>query len=681
MTSHGPATSGGSHEGNLLSIARTQSPVPLPLPPPLPSSSSALPPSPAASDDSGFLPPPRPRFTRSSTGSSSFRSSERSFLLPGSGQSTPSAGGSFSRPASVFSLADDSRYPLPAFGHETHDFSRPASTYRDDEEGPPSPSPAIAGADELNYGEDWDDALHDPDDSKNQRGGISTRGLWNILTIVLIVLLILGVFAIYPLADYAVHNGARTAISNNVRVNSTGQIPKTPTAPKRPLIDPETPTAALTRIGHDQQQYNLVFSDEFNKPNRTFKPGDDPFWEAVDLWYGVTQDLEWYDPGQVTTGDGKLRIKLEKVDPKTNHNLDLKSGMLQSWNKFCFTGGYIEISAQLPGSVHTTGYWPGAWLMGNLARPGYPATTDGTWPYSYDTCDVGTRPNQTNGDGTPAAAYNVPAPYGQLGKNFDLSWLPGQRLSACTCTGEDHPGPIVQDDTGSRFKGRGAPEIDIIEAQICPGVRGGCASQSAQFAPFTAEYAPNMDGILIFNDPSTELNTFRGSPTQQAISALTNVSYADYASSGTGHFGTWGMEYAPEVTDPSSGYITWNSDGTPTWLMNGVSIGPDGPTEIGQRLIAQEPMSIVFNLAVSHTFGTFDVDQLTFPAEFLIDYVRVYQRDGSPASAASCDPPDYPTAAYIKKHEAAYTDTQVTSWKMAGYTQPKSSKIEGCTAS
>lgn len=34
--------------------------------------------------------------------------------------------------------------------------------------------------------------------------------------------------------------------------------------------------------------------------------------------------------------------------------------------------------------------------------------------------------------------------------------LPGQRVSACTCKGEDHPGPVVT-------KGRGAPEIDAIE--------------------------------------------------------------------------------------------------------------------------------------------------------------------------------------------------------------------------
>lgn len=28
-----------------------------------------------------------------------------------------------------------------------------------------------------------------------------------------------------------------------------------------------------------------------------------------------------------------------------------KSGMLQSWNKFCFTGGIIEVDVQFPGNL------------------------------------------------------------------------------------------------------------------------------------------------------------------------------------------------------------------------------------------------------------------------------------------------------------------------------------------
>lgn len=33
-----------------------------------------------------------------------------------------------------------------------------------------------------------------------------------------------------------------------------------------------------------------------------------------------------------------------------NHALNYKSGMLQSWNKFCYTSGYIEVSVVLPGA-------------------------------------------------------------------------------------------------------------------------------------------------------------------------------------------------------------------------------------------------------------------------------------------------------------------------------------------
>ncbi len=36
------------------------------------------------------------------------------------------------------------------------------------------------------------------------------------------------------------------------------------------------------------QEWDLVFSDEFNVDGRTFYPGDDPYWEAADLHYWQT---------------------------------------------------------------------------------------------------------------------------------------------------------------------------------------------------------------------------------------------------------------------------------------------------------------------------------------------------------------------------------------------------------
>ena len=39
------------------------------------------------------------------------------------------------------------------------------------------------------------------------------------------------------------------------------------------LIDKDTPNDAKTRTGFDGQQYDLVFSDEFNVEGRSFYPG------------------------------------------------------------------------------------------------------------------------------------------------------------------------------------------------------------------------------------------------------------------------------------------------------------------------------------------------------------------------------------------------------------------------
>ena len=61
--------------------------------------------------------------------------------------------------------------------------------------------------------------------------------------------------------------------------------------------------------------------------------------------------------------------------------------MVQSWNKLCFTGGLVEVSAVPPGNPYTGGLWPALWLMGNLARATYVGSSDWVWPWSYDRCE------------------------------------------------------------------------------------------------------------------------------------------------------------------------------------------------------------------------------------------------------------------------------------------------------
>ncbi|KAF7300832.1 GH16 domain-containing protein [Mycena kentingensis (nom. inval.)] len=155
------------------------------------------------------------------------------------------------------------------------------------------------------------------------------------------------------------------------------------------MIDVDTPEEFHTiQSYHDPtQQLELVFSDEFETEGRTFYPGDDPYWEAVDLHYWSTSDLEWYDPAQVTTRTGALEITMDAIpdsDISQNHNMSYRSGMLSTWNKMCFTGGLILTSGNLPGTTNVKGLWPAVWTMGNLGRAGYGATLEGMWPYSYD---------------------------------------------------------------------------------------------------------------------------------------------------------------------------------------------------------------------------------------------------------------------------------------------------------
>lgn len=141
------------------------------------------------------------------------------------------------------------------------------------------------------------------------------------------------------------------------------------------LIDLETPREAYNKADYvNGNSWQLIFSDEFNTDGRTFYPGDDPYWEAVDLHYWETNNLEWYDPAAVTTLNGSLQITLSRKD---THGLDFQGGMVSTWNKFCFTGGLIETSVVLPGINNVMGLWPAVWTMGNLGRAGYGASLEG----------------------------------------------------------------------------------------------------------------------------------------------------------------------------------------------------------------------------------------------------------------------------------------------------------------
>lgn len=190
------------------------------------------------------------------------------------------------------------------------------------------------------------------------------------------------------------------------------------------LIDADTPSDKYSIISNSGAKWELVFSDEFEQDGRTFYPGDDPYWEAADFHAWATNDMEYYDPRQLTTKDGKLCVSgssvtrgdkglgltgrppsIIELSNKPSHDLNYTGGSMQTWNKFCFTGGRLEgasiaswllvcapvlyangspprlhaASVRLPATSEVYGLWPAFWTMGNLGRVGYGGTLEGLW--------------------------------------------------------------------------------------------------------------------------------------------------------------------------------------------------------------------------------------------------------------------------------------------------------------
>ncbi|KAL7410477.1 beta-glucan synthesis-associated protein-domain-containing protein [Mrakia frigida] len=540
-----------------------------------------------------------------------------------------------------------------------------------------SPSQALS----FTEGKEDDDWMYDEDPKARKgshgRGTIFTwRGLVNLGCLVVFVLALLMLFAGYPVLTAFRTGGlgkksTNGAVSFNLGgVNASGQVPQV--VGNFGLIDHDTPETAKTRWGIDDasEVYDLIFSDEFNTDGRSFYPGDDPYWEAVDLHYWQTANLEWYSPRRITTAGGALQITLDKF---TSHNLSYEGGMMSSWNKFCFTGGYVEVSVMLPGRPDVLGLWPAVWTMGNLGRAGYGGSLEGLWPYSYEACDVGTVLNQSIAGvpGLTATTYGVTAP---------LSYLLGQRLSACTCPDIDpknHPGP--QNSDGS-WVGRAAPEIDIFEAQADWDTLKGELSQSAQWAPFDADYEHNNDSssIQFIDRTVSKANTYWGGVYQQSVSGVTTIDQTTYERTG-GNFGISGFEYKPGF----DGYIAYVADGKHAYTMRASAVAGNSKSMISARPVSMEPMYVVINLGISEGFGRVDYDLLEalWPVHMEVDYVRVYQPRNSPTSIG-CDPPDHPTKSYIENHPDLYGNPNFTSFGLlpggAGETFPGNSLLGQC---
>jgi beta-glucanase (GH16 family) len=436
-------------------------------------------------------------------------------------------------------------------------------------------------------------------------------------------------------------------------------------------IDGDTPQGALsTKSFADGQEYELVMSDEFEVSGRTFEDGMDKRWTAMHKNDYTNAALHFYSRDAVVTSGGFLNISTVNEDVDVpywdDHSRSVKhttktyaSGMVQGWNKFCLSGGIVEVSAALPGTAYVGGLWPAMWLLGNLARATYTSSSDFQWPWSYDKCE-------REEEGKEKFQYQ-------------------QEVSACdkySHYGMEH------------HKGRGAPEIDILEAM--PGkdpyspwmVGKPYISTSYQVAPgFQGERPLNgkypKPGLWYEDDMQYGRNTsqnvyFYGSKLKHEPpikSYLADAISANHALEPT-HFEDQHV-YRLEWQPGEKGYIKWYVDDEFVFSMTQKTLAPTGAK------IPDEPMYLLFNTAVSSMWGfpapcdeshcgcdCWDVrdsrcacacpvgmDDL-FPAHFLIDYVRVYQNPNDSLQKVGCSTDTHPTAKWIAGHPARYRDPQ-----------------------
>ncbi|KAG6952604.1 hypothetical protein JG687_00012908 [Phytophthora cactorum] len=567
-------------------------------------------------------------------------------------------------------------------------------------------------------------------------------------------------------------------------------------------VDPDTPNDRQMYTSSRGRQWELVMSDEFNVANRSFQPGDDHMWTSLDKPDGVNGALEIYAHNMTGTkcdDDGTCYFYIE-VDSDNytvsvynmykhppgyqNSTFFYRAAMVQSWNKFCFQGGMLEVRAQLPGAVSTasgnpdlalgkngqvtdTSYyptWPGIWMMGNLGRAIFSGSTNRMWPFSYDRCEP---------------------------EIFDPS---NQRINAC----DDDPGYGLNPN-----QGRGAPEIDLLEGgglaissslQIAPGMpsdfrlfpadtkgvdatnpycvyayncktdganlidvptdyyeqeRGhkswyqglryaannNCAKKSAKAQSFTTVNASvargitenscttttcpaslDVNGDLDFVDGNGKnhwginsngtcfpiMNSYMGSylcdpdnsdsrcasprnsttPKSNAMDPF-NYQMDAISSNWPVHLGAYTnyLVYQLEWVTGQNGYVRWMLDGNPLFEVTAdafSNVPQNSNSSNPQKVMLEEPMSLIFNVALSSSWGTTPpnpgnacrgdgsdetVNKICdeFPMFMKIDYIRLYQDQGEDLDAdnymqVGCDPESHPTKEWIQGHIDEYQD-------------------------
>ena len=104
-------------------------------------------------------------------------------------------------------------------------------------------------------------------------------------------------------------------------------------------VDPETPKEKYTWESSRGETWELVISDEFNTPGRSFRPGDDHMWTSIEKPDGVNAAIEVYAHNKTTT-------ICDEISGVCSFQIELEESVtqLQVWNSYLSTPGFENVT-------------------------------------------------------------------------------------------------------------------------------------------------------------------------------------------------------------------------------------------------------------------------------------------------------------------------------------------------
>ena len=142
--------------------------------------------------------------------------------------------------------------------------------------------------------------------------------------------------------------------SCSLQCQGSGVTPiATPNESGRSPVEIDSPESSSVR------NWTLIFDDEFNESTL-----DQTKWNVKNEASSANHELEYYVADDVSVSDGKLVLKTEK---RSYGGQEYTSAKLDTFGKFSFTYGKVEIRAKEPQSGQ--GIWPALWLQGNDCNP------------------------------------------------------------------------------------------------------------------------------------------------------------------------------------------------------------------------------------------------------------------------------------------------------------------------